>query len=303
MSAGAILSPTAAHLAWDLDSSGNMFKWITGKDALEKDSSGRYVNNPWGASDQVKSAANGVGGPGAGTGVPAVQERNTWVTIREKRVQITGATLSFPVNALTSMFVGSDNPLYYIYTTFRGEFAYIRNQGFRAPLHDGSVAYGSENGTSLVHRERFMTLPLEQAAKRYEAAGDFTTAATIRKNAAYNPRFLPGGTFSSEGNCTDSAGVRGCRLGRFKSRDVWAFSVGLDHNQWLRFLNPSNSFVFSGQMFVNHVLNNRHYDRDSPISLDNEEFSGGITRRSIATIGPGRTDPRLLSRPGGIGDR
>ncbi|MBI3247288.1 MAG: hypothetical protein HYZ50_12360, partial [Deltaproteobacteria bacterium] len=47
----------------------------------------------------------------------------------------------------------------------------------------------------------------------------------------------------------------------------------------------------------------RHYDRDSPISLDNEEFSGGITRRSIATIGPGRTDPRLLSRPGGIGDR
>jgi hypothetical protein len=149
-----------------------------------------------------------------------------------------------------------------------------------------------------------LTLPLEQAAQRAEAAGDAATAATIRKNANYNPRFLPGGTFSSEGDCTDSAGVRGCRIGRFKSRDVWAFSIGLDHNQWIQWLNPSNSFVFSGQMFVSHVLNNRaSYDRNKPISLDNEQFTGGLTRRSIATIGPNRTDPRLLNRPGGQGDR
>jgi len=33
------------------------------------------------------------------------------------------------MNALTGMFVGTDNPLYYIYSTFRGEFAYFRNVG------------------------------------------------------------------------------------------------------------------------------------------------------------------------------
>jgi hypothetical protein len=134
VSAGAIASPTPAHLAWDLDNTGNLFQWITGKSAFEKDSSGHYVNNPWGVNDQVVSGRNGVGGPGAGTGMPAVQERNTWVPIREKRIQISGASLSFPVNALTGMFVGSDNPLYYIYTTFRGEFAYFRNFAFRSPI-------------------------------------------------------------------------------------------------------------------------------------------------------------------------
>ena len=91
--------------------------------------------------------ANGKGGPGANTGVPAVQERNTWVPIREKRIQITGASLSFPVNALTGMFVGSDNPLYYLYTTFRGEVAYFRNVGFRSNIHDGSVSLGMSMGT------------------------------------------------------------------------------------------------------------------------------------------------------------
>ncbi len=92
------------------------------------------------------SGANGKGGPGASTGVPAVQERNTGVPIREKRIQITGASLSFPVNALTGMFVGSDNPLYYLYTTFRGEVAYFRNVGIRSNINDGSVSYGDVNG-------------------------------------------------------------------------------------------------------------------------------------------------------------
>ncbi len=304
VSAGAIGSPTPAHLAWDLDATGSLFQRITGKNALEKDSSGRYVNNPWGSNDPVVSATNGKGGPGAGTGVPAVQERNTWVPIREKRIQITGATLSFPVNALTGMFVGSDNPLYYLYTTFRGEIAYFRNVGFRSNISDGSVAFGDENGTVVPHRARFLTLPLEEAALRAERAGNLTEAAAIRKNANYNRTFLRGGSKSSEGNCTDASGVRGCRLGRFKSRDVWAFSIGLDHNQWLGFLNPANSFVFSAQFFVQHVLNNRReFDRGRPIGFDNDQFGQGLTYRPIATIGPNRTDPRLLNRNGGRGDR
>ncbi len=304
VSAGAAGSPTPAHLAWDLDATGSLFNRITGKNALEKDSSGRYVNNPWGSNDPVVSGVNGRGGPGAGAGVPAVQERNTWVPIREKRIQISGATLSFPVNALTGMFVGSDNPLYYLYTTFRGEFAYSRNVGFRSPIQDGSVAFGDPNGVGSGRWQRFLTLPLEQAALKAERDGNLTEAAAIRKNANYNPTFLKGGTNSSQGDCTDASGVRGCRLGRMKSRDTWAFSIGLDHNQWIQALNPANSFVFSAQFFVQHVMNNRReYDENRPIGWDNDQFTTGLTRRPIATIGPGRTNPKLLNRIGGQGDR
>jgi len=298
------ISPTAAHLAWDLDGSGTLFKYITGKDALEKNSSGQYVNNPWGIDDPVVSGTRGKGGPGAGTGVPAVQERNTGVPIREKRIQITGASLSFPVNALTGMFVGSDNPLYYLYTTFRSEFAYFRNVGIRQNIHDGSVSFGDVNGNGVPRWQRFLTLPLEQAAVRAEAAGDAATAAAIRKNPNYNPVFLKGGLNESEGNCTDSAGVRGCRQAHFKSRDMWAFSIGLDHNQWIQWINPSNSFTFSAQFFVRHVLaNNREYDKGRPIGYNNDKLGTGLTYRKVATIGPGRTDPALVNRIGGPGDR
>ncbi|NOT57444.1 MAG: hypothetical protein HOP18_22805 [Deltaproteobacteria bacterium] len=304
VSAGAALSPTAAHMAWDIDATGTLFNRITGKNAFEKNASGQYVNNPWGINDPVVSAANGRGGPGANTGVPAVQERNTWVPIREKRVQITGASLSFPVNALTGMFVGSDNPLYYIYTTFRGEFAYTRNVGFRSPIQDGSVSYGDVNGNGVPRFQRFLTLPLEQAAVRAERAGNLAEAEAIRKDPRYNATFLPGGSNSSQGNCTDASGVRGCRLGRFKNRDTWAFSIGLDHNQWIQALNPANSFVFSAQFFVSHVLNNRReYDENRPIGWDNDQLAAGLTYRDIATIGPNRTNPKLLNRIGGQGDR
>ena len=304
VSAASIISPTAAHLAWDIDATGNLFRYVTGKNALEKNSSGQYVNNPWGIDDPVVSGTNGKGGPGANTGVPAVQERNTGVPIREKRIQITGASLSFPVNALTGLFVGSDNPLYYLYTTFRGEVAYFRNVGIRSNINDGSVGFGDVNGNAFGHRQRFLTVPLEQAAQRAEQAGNFAEAATIRKNANYNPAFLPGGSHASQGNCTDGAGVRGCRLGHFKSRDMWAFSIGLDHNQWLQWLNPSSSFVFSTQFFVRHVLaNKREYDRGRPIGLNNDQLGTGLTRRPIATVGNRANPPTVAQRPGGPGDR
>jgi hypothetical protein len=250
---------------------------------------------------RTAGAGTAKGGPGAGTGVPAVQERNTGVPIREKRIQITGATLSFPVNALTGMFVGSDNPLYYIYTTFRSEFAYMRNVGFRSNIHDASTVFGDE----VVNQQRFLTLPLARAG----VTGHATSAAgslAANKSALYNAAFLPGGAFSSEGNCTDASGARGCRIGRFKSRDMWAYSIGLDHNQWIRWLNPNNTFVISAQIFMSHIMNNRnHYDLNSPIGLSNDIFGIGLQNRSGNSVGqnPSARDLNPTIRPGGAGNR
>jgi hypothetical protein len=260
-----ILSPSSAHLAWDL--SPTLFTQLTGKAAVRE-------NNPWGSNDQVVGAGGVVGGPGAGLGVPAASERNIWVPIREKRIQISGASLSFPVNALTGLFVGSDNPLYYIYTTFRSEAAYFRNVGLRSFLHDGQATPAIQ---------RFLTLPQSQVG--------------VTSGPFYDKEFLPGGNFSSEGNCTDASGVRGCRRGRMKSRDVWAFNIGLDHNQWLRFLNPNNSFTLSAQQFVFHVMNNRReYDEDQPVGLNNDYFATGVPYRFMATLGPNRSPDILAQR-------
>ncbi len=263
-----VLSPSAAHLAWDLG--GATFTRLTGKPATKE-------NNPWGANDPVVGAGGVTGGPG-GSGTPAGGERNVWVPIREKRIQISGATLSFPVNALTGMFVGSDNPLYYLYTTFRSEAAYFRNVGLRSAFHDGDATTAFQ---------RFLTLPLHQAGVR-PADG----------NAFYNPQFLPGGRFSSEGNCTDSSGERGCRRGRMKSRDVWAFNVGLDHNQWILWINKQASIAFSVQLFKFHVMNNhRDFSSDTPAGLLNDVFATGVRPRFAAPTGPTTNRDKLLRAP------
>ena len=36
---------------------------------------------------------------------------------------------------------------------------------------------------------------------------------------------------------------------RIAKRDWLAWNIGLDHNQWIRFLNPTNSFTISAQQF------------------------------------------------------
>ena len=267
-SEAAILSPSAAHLAWDL--SGATFTQLTGKPATRE-------NNPWGSNDPNVGAGGITGGPG-GLGTPAGTERNIWVPIREKRVQISGATLSFPVNALTGLFVGSDNPLYYLYTTFRGEFAYTRNQLFRSHFHDGDTPTAFQ---------RFLTLPLHQTGVRPE-----------NNNPFYNSLFLPGGAFSSEGNCTDVSGSRGCRRGHAKERDTWAFNIGLDHNQWILFLNKQASFAFSVQFFMFHVNNNRRdFESDRPAGLLNDVFAQGVGRRFGYPTGPTTNRDKLLRPP------
>jgi hypothetical protein len=279
LSAAGVLSPSPAHLAWDLDGTGTLFTRLTGKPAF--DANGRPINNPWGSNDQVVGANRIVGGPG-GFSTPAGVERNLWVPIREKRIQVSGASLSFPVNALTGMFVGSDNPLYYIYSTFRSEFAYFNNTGVQRAIHDGI-----QGATPAL--QRFLSLPLTQAG--------LTTSPFI------NPQFLPGGHFASEGNCTDAAGVRGCRLGKTVTKDAWAFSLGIDHNQWIRFLNPNNSFTISAQLLKSHMYTHTRYTPGLAPSLLNDIDVTAVTRRSMAPIGPNRTVPKLLNRPGGPGNR
>src|SRR5438034_6089633 len=249
-----IYSPTPEHLAWDI--SGATFKALTGKDPIP-------ANNPWGPNDPVVGLGRVTGGPGGiSAGTPAAVERNAWVGIREKRNWINGASLSFPVNALTGMFVGSDNPLYYLYTTFRAEFAYGRSIGFRKIYHDGDLG---------VAFQRFLSRPLTNAG--------VTTSPFI------DPAFLPGGQFASEGSCPreDGTGIRGCRRGRFESRDVWAFAIGLDHNQWIRWLNPVNSFTISAQIFKADVIGMKnHFNTNKPAGLANERFSTGFTIRPAA---------------------
>src|SRR6266704_792290 len=142
------------------------------------------ANDPVSAR-MISSGANATGR--GGIAALAGAERNVRSAAEFERIQVTGGSLSFPVNALTGMFVGSDNPLYYIYSTFRGELAYMRNVGFRSAIHDG--------GITNAFQQRFMPLPLETAAKAQEMIGTpaaLAEAAAIRADSRYNKEFLPG---------------------------------------------------------------------------------------------------------------
>src|SRR5204862_143401 len=122
------------------------------------------------------------------------------------------------------------------------------------------------------------------------------TNAGVTTSPFIDPAFLPGGQFASEGSCPreDGLGIRGCRRGRFESRDVWAFAIGLDHNQWIRWLNPVNSFTISAQIFKADVIGDKNiFNRNKPAGLDNDRFSTGFTIRSAAPTGP-TTDPKKL---------
>ena len=137
------------------------------------------------------------------------QERNIRSTIEFERIQVSGASLSFPVNALTGMIVGSDNPLYYLYTTFRGEVAYFKD----VPTN---LAYAHLDGTTAF--DRFL-------------------GGALNSNGG---AFAPGGALANQ--------VTKRKVG-YAKRDWFLFVVGLDHNQWLRWINPANSVAFTAQLF------------------------------------------------------
>lgn len=114
--------PNPDHLLWDLGGVGFPAPVPT--------------TNPWGPNDPT------VGFRGAGTPggllmeTPAAIERNLRSFVNAKRVQITGASLSFPLNALTGLFVGPESPLFYTYTTLRSEVAYFRDTPVTKGFHD-----------------------------------------------------------------------------------------------------------------------------------------------------------------------
>src|SRR4030095_7071235 len=134
-------------------------------------------------------------------------ERNVRSTINYERLQVTGGSLSFPVNALTGMIVGSDNPLYYIYTTLRSEIAFFQNvPTMRAYAHgDGTTAFSRFLGTDVPG-----TLVISD--------GSPNTNVTV---------FGPGGILSKQA---------GSRTTHTTKRDYLAWNIGLDHNAWIHFL-------------------------------------------------------------------
>jgi hypothetical protein len=238
-----VISPTRDHLRWDL--------------GLATDSRGRaWTSNPWGPDDPVaarviSSGLNTTGRGGSGT--VAGGERNIRSTVEFGRIQVSGASLSFPVNALTGMFVGSDNPLYYVYTTFRGEVAYFRD------------------------------VPTNRA---YEH-GDATTAFDRFLGGALNTN---GGAFAPGGALANQVGKRTVK---YAKRDWFLFVIGLDHNQWITWLNPGNSFAFSGQIFYTRRNGQRtnfshpdqpfgvFNDRDE-IASRNRNFQKPVTNAAVA---------------------
>ena len=268
LSDATIGSPTPVHLAYD--TLPDAFTSLTGMAATPE-------NNPWGPNDPCHR-----GGPGGVfAGVPCAVERTLPVPIHAKRVQITGGSLSFPLNALTSMFVDSSSPLFYLYTTIRAEFTYTRNNLLREQFGGGS--------NTVTQLQRFMTRPLHHAG--------------VTSHLMYDPRYLADGVSAGEGNCDDhmgwgANGIRGCRSGHHSSRDQWAFVLGVDHYQWIRFLNKSNSFVFSGQYFHRHTNNVKRYKKGVPVGRDNDSHTIGVTNRSAAPTGGEASD-----RVGGIGNR
>lgn len=268
-----IVSPSPEHLLWDLNGLGNP--------ALLP------ATNPWGPNDPVVGLT-GRGTPGAFlAGTPAALERNLRSAVNNKRIQVTGASLSFPVNALTGMFVGSDNPLYYLYTTFRSEFAYFRDVGVSKGYHDLNSADAIA---------RFLTPTVLQAG---------VPRTGLVSALGFRPEFAPGGRFASEANCRreDGLGVRGCRVGGQKTRDFYAWLIGLDHNQWIRWLNPTNSFTISAQLFWFRGLGvNKRFKQGVAPGLSNDIDSLPVRPRNSGPTGP-NPKPSEAARVGGVGLR
>jgi len=77
----------------------------------------------------------------------------------------------------------------------------------------------------------------------------------------------------------------GSRTSAYDKRDVLAWNVGLDHNQWIRFLNSSNSLTFSAQQFWVNV-NGQHttFGPGVPSVLNDKNVIAGRTRSKQAPV-------------------
>jgi hypothetical protein len=261
------ISPTPAHLAWDLGRPTDPRTGLPWADNVVDTPFGKgNLANPWGVDDPFAARMISSGVPLFGRGAAGTiggAERNIRSSVEYQRIQLTGGSLSFPVNALTGMFVGSDNPLYYLYTTFRSEIVFAQNVPTMRAWQDG-------DGSTAFSRFLGEDLP---GLPGGPIPGPGYTAGP--------PIFGPGGVLRNQ------AGRRGRR---YIKRDWLAWNIGLDHNQWIRFLNPSNSFVFSAQQFW---LNRNGQDTSIDHSLgpgsvlnDRDDIAGGTRRLQNPVTNP-----------------
>lgn len=110
----------------------------------------------------------------------------------------------------------------------------------------------------------------------------------------YASGFCPGGTFvDAQGNPVPRQpgtlvppGAAECTGGR-RTGDSWNFVLGVDMNQFIRFLNPRNSFFITTQFFYKHL-------------------NGGVERQLLEDFGILEGEvlpvPKFNQQPGGGGD-
>lgn len=234
VSRSVVISPTRDHLRWDL--------------GLATDSQGRPWprGNPWGPGDPVaeRMISSGLNSTGRG-GIASVagSERNIRSSLEFQRIQVTGGSLAFPVSALASLLgVGQDSPLFYLYTTIRGEVAYFRDYPtMRAYAHgDANTAFDRFLGGSLG---------------------------------------VAGGAFQPGGALARQAGRRTVAIAK---RDWLLWNIGVDHNQWIRWLNPYNTFTMSAQLFwTNRNGQDTQFTKGQPFSVLNDKDVIGARKREL----------------------
>jgi hypothetical protein len=219
-----IISPTPLHLAWDLG-------------ALPPG-----APNPWGPNDPVAQRMISSGANPAGQGGIASlagAERNLRSTVNFQRIQITGGSLSFPLSALSGLFVGPESPLFYSYTTIRAEVAYFNN------------------------------VPTTQKFTHFD--GGVAIA-----------RFLRQGPFAPDGPLARQGGKRTAHLIK---RDWLAWNIGVDHNQWIRWLNPYYTFTLSAQLFwTNRNGQKTDFDSRQPPGVLNDKDGIAAGRRETLRL-------------------
>src|SRR5207248_9907705 len=113
---------------------------------------------------------------------------------------------------------------------------------------------------------------------------------------------IANGAFKPDGALADQAGRRAIHTVK---RDYLAWNIGLDHNQWIRWLNPVNSFTISAQQFWLHRNGTHRLPHPGlPTNVLNER--DGIAarqRRFIQPPAPGSGgNPQCDPKKGGARD-
>jgi hypothetical protein len=139
-------------------------------------------------------------------------------TQRFPRIPVTGGSVTFPVPSQ--------------YLIVRGEAAYFKNEPFNRQGTGSSADSATGPGTPGYNR----------------------LVAANNLEGSLNPFVYPDFT-----NFCLFANQPGCRKTDIQSfvlkRDSFNMAIGLDRNQWIRWLNPAQTFFISGQFFYKHVFN------------------------------------------------